>query len=97
MSNKLAEALRDLIACKELHDAMVTTRSDPYYITQADHLEAQLERREGPAWDAARAALAEHDAQQDSNCPTTSESGEPKYKADRTAEDRATNPGSARQ
>jgi hypothetical protein len=43
----------------------------------------------------ARAALAKLDAAQRAVGATTSESGEPKYKADRTAEDRAFNPGSA--
>jgi hypothetical protein len=60
----IAEALRELIACKDLKDAMVTTRSDPYYITEADRMELEYERRKPLAWANARAALAEHDAQQ---------------------------------
>jgi hypothetical protein len=51
-------ALVELVACKDLKDAMRTVRSDPYYITQADHIESQYDQRQPLAWEAARKALA---------------------------------------
>ena len=54
---RLKEALGELIACRELHFAWLTTRSDPYYITEAGHMEAEFDRREPAAWDAASEAL----------------------------------------
>lgn len=55
---RLRAALAELVACKDLKDAMQTTRSDPYYITQADSMEIEYSRRKPLAWDAARSALA---------------------------------------
>jgi hypothetical protein len=43
---------------------MVTTRSDPYYITEADRMELEYERRKPLAWANASESLAAHDAQQ---------------------------------
>jgi hypothetical protein len=54
---RLREALAELIACKDLKDAMLTVRSDPYYITQADRMESQYDQRKPVAWERARAAL----------------------------------------
>jgi Lar family restriction alleviation protein len=51
-------ALAELVACKDLKDAMRQYRSDPYYTTRADQLESQYEQRQPIAWDRARAALS---------------------------------------
>jgi hypothetical protein len=45
--------LRELVALKRLKDEARTTRSDPYYVTQADALEIEYERRKPAAWAAA--------------------------------------------
>jgi hypothetical protein len=59
MSNKLAEALRELIACKDLH---AEESRAPTFSAAAIAMRDDYNRRKPLAWANARAALAAHDA-----------------------------------
>jgi hypothetical protein len=71
----LEAALRELVAVKMLKDRLITVRSDPYYTTEADRMEAEYARRKPLAWEAARKALAALSA-------ASPEGGEPTNKSE---------------
>lgn len=55
----LRVALADLVALDDLKGTLQALRSDPYYVTEADRMEAKYEDRKPLVWDRARAVLAQ--------------------------------------